>query len=132
MFPILLRLLLCLGLLVDAAAPVFAATRMATFVPDAARAMPVALAAGMDRADHGAATDCHTMREATPAPSEPAGPGDDDCLQRCLDLCLQHAFAAVATTNALPASGAVPAPALNLRTRAGAHPALPPLRPPIV
>ncbi|TYT26067.1 CopL family metal-binding regulatory protein [Luteimonas viscosa] len=131
MFPILLRLLLCLGLLVDTVAPAFAATRMAMSAHDPVHVMPIAAGSAAGPSGHDAAADCHDRGQDTPAPTQPPAPGDEDCLQRCLDLCLQNTFAAVATTVALPASGPAPAPVRNLRTRAIARPAFPLLRPPI-
>ncbi len=131
MFPALLRLLLCLCLLVDAVAPAVAATHMAI---TAVGASPAAAEATGDPGRHGTDGDCHAMRAAptvdgTPAAAAPAQ--DDDCLQRCLDLCLQSVVASPPTTTMLPAAGPASAPATKVPGRLHAPRAFPPLRPPI-
>ncbi|WP_202839770.1 CopL family metal-binding regulatory protein [Luteimonas saliphila] len=130
MFPVLLRLLLCLGLLLDTVAPAVAATHVAMSALDAGAAMPMAVDQAPDRAGH-AAADCHTRRDATPPPTAPSAQGDDDCLQRCLDLCLQHGFAALSPMPPVPAAGHVPGPSRTARTQVHAVHAFPLLRPPI-
>lgn len=132
MFPVLLRLLLCLCLLLDAIVPAVAATRMAMAMPGAGQAAPAAADDDVDRRDHGAMADCHTMRAAAPPAPAPTAPApDEDCLQRCLDLCLQHGFAALFPMPPLPSAGPASAPAKVVRAQVHALHALPPLRPPI-
>ncbi|WP_238333422.1 CopL family metal-binding regulatory protein [Luteimonas marina] len=131
-FPVLLRLLLCLCLLLDAVAPTVAATRMAMAMPGAGHAVPAATDAdAADRRDHGAMADCHTPDDATPVREAPPVPDDGDCLQRCLDLCLQHGFAMLSAMTSLPSTGPASAPARAARAQVPALHAFPPLRPPI-
>lgn len=123
MSPILLRLLLCLCLLLDAVVPAVAATRMATSIAGAERDAPAA--------DRDAPSDCHTMRDPAPVREAPPAQDDDDCLQLCLDLCLQHGFAVLAPPPRLPSAGHEAAPARTVAAQVRAAHALPPLRPPI-
>lgn len=123
MLPSLLRLLLCLCLLADAVGPAMAATHlaMADATADATAAAP-----GHDM--QGGDADCH----AAPAqvPGDAPAP-DQDCLERCLELCLQHGVAAVPAMIALasPDPGAIPVRPAGAQV-ATAH-ATPILRPPI-
>lgn len=135
MLPRLSRLLLCLCLLVDTVGPAMAATHLARALgpsdrmagastPAAAPAMPAMPAAHAD---------CHDDGTDAAAPAAPVVPPpmDDDCLERCLDLCLQHGVATLpeAAPVAHPGDGA-PAASTNATQLAHAH-AFPPLRPPI-
>ncbi|WP_298576388.1 hypothetical protein [uncultured Luteimonas sp.] len=62
----------------------------------------------------------------------PAAPAQDDgCLERCLDLCLQHAAASVPAVAALSAPGPAGAPARAAAAQVEAVRAFPILRPPI-
>lgn len=126
MFPVLLRLLLCLCLLVDTVAPAVAGTHLALAVAgeDDARVMA-------DGADHAAASDCHGTEDASVTPPGTPDPQDEDCLQRCLDLCVQHGFAAFTATVAPPAIVPAREPVRVARVSLHDAPAFPPLRPPI-
>jgi hypothetical protein len=133
---LLSRLLLCLSLLVDTVAPAMAATHLARASAPASQtpatlATPATAATPAMPAVHG---DCHDMdAEAGAAPAAPASPPpmDGDCLERCLELCLQHGIAtlpaAAPTAHLADAAPVVSADATQL---AHAH-AFPPLRPPI-
>ncbi|TWG90065.1 hypothetical protein L599_003500000030 [Luteimonas sp. J16] len=60
----------------------------------------------------------------------PAAP-DGDCLERCLELCLQHGVAMLPAPPALPATVQAPLPAATGQSQRGPVHAGPPLRPPI-
>lgn len=127
MFPALFRLLLCLCLLVDVVAPAVAATHVAIAAIGGGPTTPAATGEA-DR--HGAMTDCHTLRDAAaPAPAAPTQ--DDDCLQRCLDLCLQHGVATMPAMTPLPPAGPAGSPARHVQAQIDDPQAFPPLRPPI-
>ena len=127
MLPPLLRLLLCLCLLVDAVAPAVAGTHLAMAQVDTVGA-PAAAAGDAQPA----MADCHTLPGADAERVAPAAPAqDDDCLERCLDLCLQHAAASVPTVAALSAPGPAGAPARAAAAQVEAVHAFPILRPPI-
>lgn len=115
----LLRIVLCLCLLLDGMAPAFAAIRI--HVQDAMDA-PAA-------APHAQASDCHGAETAASAPSAPA---PDDCLQRCLDLCLQQGHALGRQALAMTPPGPDAAPLAHASARPPASRPFPPLRPPIV
>lgn len=128
MLPSLLRLLLCLCLLVDAVAPAVAATHLAMAQIDTT-GEPASTATGDTRA---AMADCHTLREAEaerPAAAAPAR--DDGCLERCLDLCLQHGAASVPAVATLSAPGPTVMPGRAAGAQVEAVHAFPILRPPI-
>lgn len=136
MLSLLSRLLLCLCLLVDTVGPAMAATHLARATAPASQtpatlATPATAATPAMPAVHG---DCHDIdTEARAAPAAPASPSpmDGDCLERCLELCLQHGIAtlpaAAPTAHLADAAPVVSADATQL---AHAH-AFPPLRPPI-
>lgn len=121
--PLLLRLLLCLCLLVDTVGPAMAATHLA-LSPDKAAAAP---------ADH-APADCHGD-EAAAADREPRAPSpapvDEDCLERCLELCLQHGVADLPMAGQLPPPARAMTAAPRVATQIAHAHAFPPLRPPI-
>lgn len=121
MLPSLLRLLLCLCLLADAVGPAMAATHLAM-----ADAAAVEVAPGHVDDMRGADADCHDA----PAPLDAPAAGDD-CLERCLELFLQHGAAAVPAMIALarPSPDAMPTRRAVAQV-ASAH-AIPILRPPI-
>lgn|GEM_PF-813906 len=131
MSPVLLRLLLCLCLLLDTVLPAVAATHVAMAMPGAGQAVPAAADDDADRRDRGAMADCHTMRDAAPTREAPPAQDDEDCLQRCLDLCLQHGFAVLSPMTPLPSASPASAPAKASRAQVPALHAFPPLRPPI-
>ncbi|MDH5831633.1 CopL family metal-binding regulatory protein [Luteimonas sp. M1R5S18] len=136
MLSLLSRLLLCLCLLVDTVAPAMAATHLARASAPASQtpATPATAAMPAMPAAHG---DCHDIdteaRAAPAAPAAPASPSpmDGDCLERCLELCLQHGVATLpaAAPMAHPADAA-PVVSADATQLAHAH-AFPPLRPPI-
>jgi hypothetical protein len=123
MLPSLLRLLLCLCLLVDAVGPAVAATHLAMAQAGIVSAVSPA-PAGVE-AGH-ATADCHTA--SNPAPDNAP---DRDCLERCLDLCLQHGMAAVPDVAALGASGPATLPRHPTGAQVACAHAIPILRPPI-
>jgi len=116
-----LRLLLCLCLLVDTLGPAVAGTHLALarVAVDAPRPASVEAQAG-----HG----CHDA--AMLEHEAPAAP-DGDCLERCLELCLQHGVAMLPAPPALPATVQAPLPAATGQSQRGPVHAGPPLRPPI-
>jgi len=124
----LLRLLLCLCLLADTVAPALAATHLASAGLGQAAAVPAARERTGPAHDAG----CHGIADADAGTPPPATPDrDEDCLERCLDLCRQHALATVAALvppvcsgRAQPGGGAAQAQVDE------AH-AAPGLRPPI-
>lgn len=102
---------------------------MALAAPDTT--MTQAGAAASDTDTHAGMRDCHTAAEA-PAPADaPATPPDDDCLQRCIDLCLQHGIALVPRIAPLPAVAPVHLHVARTRAQVATVHAFPPLRPPI-
>lgn len=130
MLSVLPRLLLCLCLVLDGIAPAFVATRMAVaFAGD----VPAAAIddATTTQADAVAMSDCgHALAAEEPPPAPPTH-DDGDCLQRCLDLCLQQGHALIALASKLPLPGpAVAVSNLTLAQVDAVH-AFPPLRPPI-
>lgn len=120
--PVLLRLALCLCLLLDAMAPTLAALR-----PQAAHHAPVP---AMADATAPVADDCHLRAEPAPRPRMPA-PAADDCLQHCLDVCLQQGHALTRTAPALSPAGARQAPPDLVQAAPPPARPFPPLRPPI-
>src|SRR5690606_30692482 len=116
-----LRLLLCLCLLVDTLGPAVAGTHLALarVAVDAPRPASVEAQAG-----HGCHDAAMLEREAPAAP-------DGDCLERWLELCLQHGVAMLPAPPALPATVQAPLPAATGQSQRGPVHAGPPLRPPI-
>ena len=117
---VLLRLLLCLCLLVDTVGPAMAATHLAR-----------AAVAETPGAADAAAGDCHAMADDAGVPPVTVTPEEGDCLERCLDLCLQHGTAALPATAALPQPLAGPPATHASAVQPGHTHAFPPLRPPI-
>ena len=129
-FRSLLRLLLCLCLLVDTLGPAVAATHLA-MTPAGARA---AVAGGDETTPRpaDADADCHSMRNAGDSAPEPAAPAPgEECLERCLDLCLQHGIAVVPAAPLLADCGIAWLPALVAEAQVDTVHAAPLLRPPI-
>ncbi|MGJ4802803.1 CopL family metal-binding regulatory protein [Luteimonas sp. SDU82] len=112
------RILLCLCLLFQGMAPAFAGLQVA--IAEAASAQPPAMA------------DCHGAEAPAPEPDPAlAGQTPEDCLQHCLDLCLQqgHALGRPGLAMMPPAAGAAPSAALQPPSTPAVP--FPPLRPPI-
>lgn len=128
MFRPLLRLLLCLCLLADTLGPAVAATHLAMAQAGAQDAV-----AGGDGATPGPAdADCHGLQQMADMASWPVVPAPgEDCLERCLDLCLQHGIAAIPAGPLLPACGIAWLPARVADAQVEAVHAAPLLRPPI-
>lgn len=126
MLPILSRLLLCLCLLVDTVGPAMAATHLARSAGPSEPAPSAAAAT--------AAVDCHGI-EAAPDSSRPPAPApvpeDGNCLERCLELCLQHGVATLPASVPLPPLPAAMPAASGIGTQMPRAHAFPPLRPPI-
>lgn len=122
----LLRLLLCTTLLLNGMGASVASAHIALMDLQQAAATAAMMEGGED-CPHAAAM-ADTMHGAH---AEHAGKAEGDCLERCLDLCLQHCHAVLAAVQFPPPA---PAPGL-LPLRAHAPPAsaaqYPPLRPPI-
>ncbi|WP_024892003.1 CopL family metal-binding regulatory protein [Luteimonas huabeiensis] len=123
----LLRLLLCASLLINGLGSAVASAHVALASEALARSAATA------DAHAPAGTDCPHAAAAADAPADPGGPagaGEVDCIERCLDLCLQHAPLAPAP----PRAGPLP-PASTLRGQDRPAPAsrapFPPTRPPI-
>lgn len=133
MLPLLSRLLLCLCLLVDTVGPAMAATHLARATGSGERTAITTTAAAAP-AMPAAHRDCHDGEmDAGTAPHVPATPApvDDDCLERCLELCLQHGVATLpAAAPVAHLADAAPAVSANATQLAHVH-AFPPLRPPI-
>ncbi|MGY1408247.1 CopL family metal-binding regulatory protein [Luteimonas sp. A611] len=124
----LLRLLLCLCLLVDTLGPAVAATHLAMTQAGA----QAAVAGGDEATPRPADADCHTMRNAADMAPEPVAPTpDENCLERCLDLCLQHGIAVVPAAPLLADCRIAWLPALVADAQVDAVHAAPLLRPPI-
>lgn len=126
---VLLRLLLCASLLINGIGSAMASAHVAL-----AMGAPAQHATDAD-AHAAAGVDC--PHAATPAADMPAdhghhaGTGDVDCVELCLDICLQHAHA---LQPAVEGAGPLP-PATSPRVEARPAPAsrapFPPTRPPI-
>ena len=105
-----------------------AATHLARATAPASQtpATPATAATPAMPAAHG---DCHDMdTQAGMAPAAPASPSpmDGDCLERCLELCLQHGVATLpAATPMAHVADAAPAVSANATQLAHAH-AFPP------
>jgi hypothetical protein len=113
--PCLFRLLLCALLLLNGIGSAMASVHVMQ--------MEAAASAGMA---HSADADCPHAAAGTPAP-----PADDGCLERCVDICMQHAPALPVghVIDAAPAARQGPA-VLHAQGPASKQP-YPPLRPPI-
>ena len=118
----LLQLGLCLCLLLQGMAPAFAALRMhaqATMDPPPA-------------AHQAQPPDCHELADVEPAPLRQApAQAPDDCLQYCLDLCLQQGPALGRQALAMPFAGPGQTPRARAQPQPPSARPFPPLRPPI-
>jgi hypothetical protein len=116
-----LRLLLCLCLLVDTLGPAVAGTHLALARAEAGTTTEAP-------ADTQAGHDCHGAGlQDDGAPVAP----DGDCLERCLELCLQHGVAVLPAPHALAAPAHALVPSSTGEPQRGPVHAGPPLRPPI-
>lgn len=137
---LLLRLLLCASLLSNGIGSATAATRMA--VQQAQAAGPAAAAVEATRTagtatshcGHGDADDAVDAPAAAPAGTAHHGgmaPGDGDCAQRCLDLCMPHSYVPPGFRAPLAAPGVAAQPVRPDVTGLRSPPSPPPVRPPI-
>lgn len=129
----LLQLLLCASVLLNGVAAATASVRVAAMALDAA--VPVATAADPDCHDlaTGASHEAgmHMTHAAVSAADIHSGHGQQECLQFCMDICMQHCQALFGG-HALPSSPqAGAAPLASLDTGLQSLPRLPPIRPPI-
>jgi hypothetical protein len=76
--------------------------------------------------------DCHELADVEPAPLRQApAQAPDDCLQYCLDLCLQQGPALGRQALALPFAGSGQTPRTSAQPQPPSALPFPPLRPPI-
>ncbi|MCD9029178.1 CopL family metal-binding regulatory protein [Luteimonas sp. BDR2-5] len=128
-----LHALLCLVLLGNGLGAAMASGRVAVIETDAA----VAAAIARDAAIADTAGDCHGSGEAAAAHAAMPDMADDharhgdDCLQFCLDSCLQHTHAVAGPAAAVIDTGLRDAPVDANARGLPATPRLPLLRPPI-
>ena len=128
MFRSLLRLLLCLCLLADTLGPAVAATHLAM----AQAGAQDAVAGGGGATPGPADADCHGLQQMADMAPRPVVPATrESCLERCLDLCLQHGSAALPATPLPPACGIAWLPARVADAQVDAVHAAPLLRRPI-
>ncbi|TDK25060.1 CopL family metal-binding regulatory protein [Luteimonas aestuarii] len=131
---LVLRLLLCATLLFNGMASAVASAHVAMMALDAG-----AMAEAAQPEGHDMGVDCPhaamqaAATQASPSHAAPASPAgvDTDCLQQCIDVCLQHCQAMITAMPAVataPHAAAVPMPAPAGQAAPMRHPLL---RPPI-
>lgn len=138
----LLQLLLCASVLLNGVTAATASVRVAAMALEVPAAIASNAAAAADPGCHDAAATgghqagmgmAHAAMAASDLPAADAHSGHDEqeCLQFCMDICMQHCHALFGGHALPPSLLAEAAPLVSLDTGLQSLPRLPPIRPPI-